>query len=63
MMFAKTVSARNAKVSKFDKWLDNQNEATQVYFKNQMKQDQSLILISLGIGFSFGFVLAILMSL
>jgi len=50
-------------MSKWDKWLSNQNEVTQIYFKNKMEEDTPIIIMSILIGVCLGFVAGILVSL
>jgi len=54
---------RVKKMSKWDKWLSNQNEVTQIYFKNKMEEDTPIIIMSILIGVCLGFVAGILVSL
>ena len=37
-------------MSKWEKWLSNQNEASQIYFRNRMKEDNPLIYTSIASG-------------
>jgi hypothetical protein len=46
--------------SKYDLWLDNQNEATRVYFKNQMREQDKLIWLGFSLGIPVGLILAVL---
>lgn len=46
--------------SKYDLWLENQNEATRVYLKNQRKEDDKLIWLGFGLGIPVGLILAVL---
>ena len=48
--------------SKYDLWLDNQNEATRVYFKNQMKENDKLIWLGFSLGVPVGLLLAVFIS-
>lgn len=50
-------------MTKFDKWLDNQNEATKVYFKNRMREDDQLVWLGMMIGFPIGILFTILILL
>ena len=50
-------------MTKWDKWLDSQNETTQIYFKNRMKEDNPLIYMSIGIGVMIGFIFGLVISL
>ena len=54
---------RVKKMSKWDRWLSNQNEVTQIYFKNKMEEDTPIIIMSILIGVCLGFVAGILVSL
>ena len=47
-------------MSKWEKWLSNQNEASQIYFRNRMKEDNPLIYTSIGFGVLLGFMLGVL---
>ena len=46
--------------SKWDLWLENQNEATRVYLKNQMKEDDKLIWLGFSLGVPTGLLLAVI---
>jgi hypothetical protein len=46
--------------SKWDIWLENQNAATRVYLKNQMKEDDKLIWLGFGLGIPVGLLLAVI---
>ena len=46
--------------SKYDLWLDNQNEATRVYLNNQRKEDSKLIMLGWWLGVTSGSILTIL---
>lgn len=46
--------------SKFDKWYDNQNDATKVFLDNQRKEDNKLIMLGVYLGFPVGSILTIL---
>ena len=50
-------------VTKWDKWLASQNEATQVYFKNKMKEDNPIIMMSMFFGFCFGLFVGLLFGI
>jgi len=50
-------------VSKWDKWLSNQNEVTQIYFRNKMKEGDPIIIMSVLVGICFGFLAGILVGL
>lgn len=54
---------RAKKMSKWDRWLSNQNEVTQIYFKNKMKEDNPIIIVSILVGAFGGFLLGLLVSL
>ena len=45
-------------MGKYEKWLSTQNEATQIYFRNQAKEDNKLIYLGMIPGFILGFVFA-----
>ena len=51
------------KMSKWDKWLSNQNEVTQIYFRNKMKEGDPIIIMSVLVGICFGFLAGILVGL
>ena len=46
--------------SKWDLWLENQNEATRIYFNNQMKENDKLIWLGFSLGIPVGIMLTIL---
>jgi len=46
--------------SKYDLWLESQNEATQVYLSNQRKEDSKLIMLGWWLGVTSGCILSIL---
>ena len=46
--------------SKWDLWLENQNEATRVYLQTQAKEDDKLIWFGFGLGIPVGMLLTIL---
>lgn len=48
--------------SKWDIWLENQNEATRVYLKNKMKEDDKLIWLGFSLGVPTGLLLAVIIS-
>ena len=50
-------------VNKWSSWLDSQNDATRAYFETQMKNDNPIIYMSMGIGFLFGFIVGALVLL
>ncbi len=50
-------------MSKWDDWYHNQNDATQAWFDEQSKKDNNLILMSIGVGFFFGFIVGALVLL
>lgn len=54
---------RAKKMSKWDRWLSNQNEVTQIYFKNKMKEDNPIIIMSILVGVCLGFVAGVFVSL
>ena len=54
---------RAKKMSKWARWLSNQNEVTQIYFKNKMKEDNLIIIMSILVGVCLGFVAGVLVSL
>ena len=54
---------RVKRMSKWDKWLSNQNEVTQIYFRNKMKEDDPIIIMSVIVGICFGFLAGILVGL
>lgn len=54
---------RAKKMSKWDRWLSNQNEVTQIYFKNKLKEDNPIIIASILVGVCLGFVAGVLVSL
>ncbi len=54
---------RVKRVSKWDKWLSNQNEVTQIYFRNKMKEGDPIIIMSVLVGICFGFLAGILVGL
>jgi len=54
---------RVKRMSKWDKWLSNQNEVTQIYFRNKMKEDDPIIIMSVLVGICFGFLAGILVGL
>ena len=54
---------RAKRMSKWDKWLSNQNEVTQIYFRNKMKEGDPIIIISILVGICFGFLAGILVGL
>ena len=59
-----TESIMKAKrMSKWDKWLSNQNEVTQIYFRNKMKEGDPIIIMSVLVGICFGFLAGILVGL
>ena len=47
-------------MTKWDRWLESQNETTQTYFKERMKEDNPLIFGSMGFGFVFGFMVGMI---
>ena len=57
-----TVQENKMFKSKYDLWLDNQNEATRVYLKNQMKESDKLIWLGFSLGVPVGLILAVLIS-
>ena len=54
---------RAKRMTKWDKWLSNQNEVTQIYFRNKMKEDNPIIIMSILLGICLGFVAGILVGL
>mgnify|MGYP004393702355 FL=1 len=54
---------RVKRMSKWDKWLSNQNEVTQIYFRNKMKEGDPIIIMSVLVGICFGFLAGILVGL
>ena len=54
---------RVKRMSKWDKWLSNQNEVTQIYFRNKMKEGDPIIIMSVIVGICFGFLAGILVGL
>lgn len=54
---------REKRMNKWDNWLSNQNEVTQIYFKNKMKEDNPIIIMSILVGVCLGFVAGVLVSL
>ena len=54
---------RVKRMSKWDKWLSNQNEVTQIYFRNKMKEGDPIIIMSVIVGICFGFLAGILVRL
>ena len=46
--------------SKYDLWLESQNEATQVYLSNQRKEDSKLIMLGWWLGVTSGSLLTVL---
>jgi len=54
---------RAKRMSKWDKWLSNQNEVTQIYFRNKMKEGDPIIIMSVLVGICFGFLAGILVGL
>jgi len=50
-------------MSKWDKWLSKQNDATRTYFENRMAEEAPFIYTCVGIGFFWGFVIATLLML
>ena len=54
---------RVKRMSKWDKWLSNQNEVTQIYFRNKMKEGDPIIIMSILVGICFGFLAGILVGL
>ena len=47
-------------MNKWENWLNSQNEATQIYFRNRMKEDNPIIIYSMLLGFCLGFFIATL---
>ena len=54
---------RGKRMNKWDNWLSSQNEVTQIYFKNKMKEDTPIIIVSILVGAFGGFLLGLLVSL
>ena len=54
---------RAKRMTKWDKWLSNQNEVTQIYFRNKMKEGDPIIIMSVLVGICFGFLAGILVGL
>ena len=54
---------RGKRMNKWDNWLSSQNEVTQIYFKNKMKEDNPIIIMSILLGICLGFVAGVLVSL
>ena len=54
---------RAKRMTKWDKWLSNQNEVTQIYFRNKMKEGDPIIIMSVIVGICFGFLAGILVGL
>ena len=54
---------RVKKMSKWDKWLSNQNEVTQIYFRNKIKEVNPIIIMSILLGICLGFVAGVLVGL
>ena len=55
-----TLQENNMFKSKYDIWLENQNEATRVYLRNQMKEDDKLVWLGFSLGVPTGLLLAVL---
>ena len=54
---------RAKRMSKWEKWLSSQNEVSRIYFKNKLKEDNPIIIMSVLVGICFGFLAGILVGL
>jgi len=50
-------------MSKYERWYQNQNEATRAWLDSQYKEDSKLIIVGMIPGFLLGFVFATLLLL
>ena len=54
---------RAKRMSKWEKWLSSQNEVSRIYFKNKLKEDNPIIIMSVLVGICFGFLAGVLVGL